>query len=52
LSTDIIHSQRILIEKSPEELENDGVELLPVSNNEEALAVIKEENPAFSFLMP
>ena len=41
---------RMLIEQTLEELEDDGVELFIASNGEEALDVIREEEPQLVFL--
>ena len=41
---------RMLIEQTLEELEDDGVELLLATNGEEALEVIKNEEPQMVFL--
>jgi len=41
---------RQLLELTLEELEDDGVELLYATNGEEALEIIKKENPRLVFL--
>ena len=41
---------RMLLEQTLEELEEDGVEFLTAENGEEALEIIREENPQLVFL--
>jgi DNA-binding response OmpR family regulator len=41
---------RMLIEQTLEDLEDDGVEILLAENGEEALSLIKEEEPNLVFL--
>ena len=41
---------RMLIQQTLEELEDDGVELLTASNGEEALEIIRKEQPNLVFL--
>lgn len=41
---------RILLEQTLEELEDEGVEILSAANGEEALEIIKQEQPQLVFL--
>ena len=41
---------RMLLEQTLEELEDEGVEFLTAENGEQALEIIKEENPQLVFL--